>query len=301
MSTRSAEEEAVRAGLLYAVSAYLFWGLFPAYLKLLHGVPALEMLAHRTFWAVPFGALMLAPRGQWKEVFAAFRSRRVLMLLVVTSLAVTANSGLLAWTVVHGVVLQSSLANYLNPLMYVAVGVLFMREKLRPTQVAAVILAGLGVLALAIGLGEFPWVSILMALLFTVYGYIRKTVPVGAMPGLFIETAFMAPLAGLYLFSLEQSGVGAFGADRPGFSVLLVLLGPMAAVPLMLFALGARKLKMSTAGILQYITPTGHFILGIYFGEAFTLAHAVCFTLIWAALILFSMDAFGASRARAAR
>ncbi|MEX0643798.1 MAG: EamA family transporter RarD [Parvularculaceae bacterium] len=294
---RTPEEEAVRLGLICGVAAYAMWGLFPIYLKSLDGASAFEILAHRIIWSAPFGAIILFMRRQWLEVFSALRSPRVLLMLALSSIAIAANWGIYVWAVVSDKILQASLGYYITPLTYVAAGVFILGEKLRPAQVAAVVLAAIGVSVLTLGAGQFPWAAIALAILFTAYGYIRKTTPVGAMPGLFIETAILSPAALIYLVWLVSAGTAAFTTQGLGMDALLVFAGPVTVIPLVFFALAARRLRLSTIGFLQYIGPTGQFALGLYYGEAFTLAHAFCFAFIWAALILFSWDAANASRA----
>ena len=287
----------VRDGLIFAAGAYTLWGLFPLYLKSLENVSALEILAHRILWSVPFGALLLTLRQQWPEVKRAFGDRRVLIMLAIAAVSISANWLVYVWAVIHERVLEASLGYFINPLMYVAAGVFVLGEKLRRAQIAAVIIASAGVLVLTFGAGAFPWVSITLAVLFTAYGYIRKTTNVGAMPGLFIEVVMLAPLAFFYLAWLMQTGRAMFLAGDIGMDGLLILAGPATVLPLVLFALAARRLKLTTLGFMQYIGPTLQFALGIYFGEAFTLAHAICFGLIWVALAIFSFDAVRANRA----
>ena len=293
---RSAAESAIRLGLLAGLGAYTLWGLFPIYLKSLTGVSAFEILAHRILWSVPFGALILTLRKQWPEVIAALCDRRVIIMLMLAALSIAANWLIYVWAVINENVLEASLGYYINPLMYVAAGVLVLGEKLRRAQLAAVILAGFGVLVLTFGAGVFPWTSLALALLFTAYGYIRKTTNVGAMPGLFIEVLLLSPVAFLYLLWLINAGKAMFLSGDMGLNVLLVLAGPATVIPLVLFALSARRLKLTTIGFLQYIGPTFQFALGIYYGEKFTLFHAICFGCIWSALAIFSVDAMRANR-----
>ena len=288
---------AVRDGLIFGVFAYTIWGLFPIYLKLLSSVSALEILSHRILWSVPFGALLIALRGQWAEVKRAFTDRRVLMMLAIAALSISANWLIYVWAVINDRILEASLGYYINPLMYVAAGVFVLGEKMRRLQIFAIILAGAGVLVLTLGAGVFPWVSLALAVLFTAYGYIRKTTNVGAMPGLFVEVCLLSPIALLYLLWLFNTGAAVFLSGSVGMDFILVLAGPVTVVPLVLFALAARRLKLSTLGFLQYIGPTLQFALGLYFGEPFTLAHAICFGLIWTALAVFSFDAARANRA----
>ncbi|MEL6361528.1 MAG: EamA family transporter RarD [Pseudomonadota bacterium] len=285
------QDEAVRFGLIAGVMAYTFWGLFPIYLKMLSDVAVTEVLAHRILWSVPFGAIILSYRKQWPEVIRAVRQRKVILMLTISAIAISLNWLIYVWAVANDRVLEASLGYYINPLMYVAAGVLVLGEKLRPLQIGAVALATIGVLVLTFGVGSFPWVSITLAILFTAYGYVRKTTDVGAMPGLFVETSLLAPFALIFMIFLFSTGQNTFANTGSGMNVLLILAGPVTVGPLVLFALAARRLKLSTLGFLQYIGPTLQFFLGIYFGEAFTLAHGICFGLIWTALAVFSIDA----------
>ncbi|HXI88102.1 MAG TPA: EamA family transporter RarD [Parvularculaceae bacterium] len=300
LPSRALRQSEVGLGLLCGVAAFMIWGLFPLYLKQLSAASALEILAHRIVWSTPFGAIIIFARRQWPEVGAAFRSRRVLVMLTMSAFAIAANWGLYVWAVVNDRVLEASIGYYINPLMYVAAGVFVLGERLRRAQIAAIALAGAGVLILTIGASQFPWTAITLAVLFTAYGYIRKTAPVGAMPGLFIETLILSPVALAYIFWLMQTGAAAFAGADHRLTVLLVIAGPVTVIPLLFFALAARRLRLSTIAFLQYIAPTGQLILGLLYGERFTLAHAICFGFIWAGLALFSFDAARASRAPAA-
>ncbi len=287
----------IRNGILFAAGAYTLWGLFPIYLKSLEGVSALEILAHRILWSVPFGALLLTLRKQWPEVQRAFTDRRVLLMLAIAAVSISANWLIYVWAVIHDRVLEASLGYFINPIMYVAAGVFVLGEKLRRIQIVAVGLATTGVLILTFGGGAFPWVSIALAVLFTAYGYIRKTTNVGAMPGLFIEVVMLTPLALFYLIWLMQAGHAVFLSGDITMDSMLILAGPVTVLPLVLFALAARRLKLTTLGFMQYIGPTLQFILGIYYGETFSLAHGICFGLIWTALAIFSFDAVRVNRA----
>lgn len=298
-AAKAADE--IKLGLITGVAAYSLWGLFPLYLKLLSEVSALEILAHRVFWSVPFGAVLILMRKQWREVLTAIRSPQVVMLLLLSALAISSNWLIYVWAVINDRILEASLGYYINPLIYVAAGVFILGEKLRRAQIAAVGLAATGVLVLTFGAGVFPWVSLLLALLFTVYGYIRKTTPVGAMPGLFIETSLLAPFAAIYVLSLMNAGAAVFQAQSLGMDIILMLAGPVTVIPLVLFALSTRRLTLTTVGLLQYIGPTLQFLLGLYYGESFTVFHAISFGLIWTALAVFSFDAMRANRAASAK
>ena len=286
----------IRFGLVCGVVAYAMWGLFPIYIKAIDFADPAEIVAHRILWSVPFGAFILTLRAQWRETRAAVRSPRILGLLAIAAVFIAANWLVYVWCVANDRVLQASLGYYINPLVFIAAGVFFLKEKLSRTQIIAVALAAIGVAVLAFGAGVFPWPSFVLAFSFTAYGYVRKTTAVGAMPGLFIETVILSPIALLFLMWLQSQGTLALG--RHGFSAdfLLFLAGPVTVGPLVLFALAARRLTLTTIGFLQYIGPSGQFLLGLYYGEAFTPAHAVCFGLIWTALALTSIDAIRRNR-----
>ena len=288
---------AVRDGFVFAIGAYTLWGLFPIYLKALADVDVLEVLSHRILWSVPFAAALLTLRKQWPQVKAAIGERRIVMMLGLAAVSIATNWMIYVWAVANERVLEASLGYYINPLMYVATGVFVLGEKIRPVQTAAIALATAGVLVLTFGAGVFPWVSLTLAALFTAYGYIRKTTDVGALPGLFIEVTLLSPIALIYLIWLMNDGAATFLAQSAGMDILLILAGPVTVIPLVMFALAARRLQLTTLGFLQYIGPTLQFIIGIWYGEAFTIYHGVCFALIWIALAVFSVDAVRANRA----
>jgi chloramphenicol-sensitive protein RarD len=286
-----------RLGLACGVAAYAIWGLFPLYLKELDPAGAVEVVAHRIAWSVPFGALILALRRQWGETLKALSAPRIVALLALSAVLISVNWLVYVWAVANERVLQASLGYYINPLLFIAAGVFVLKERLTALQVVAVAMAALGVAALIVGAGVFPWPSFILAASFTAYGFVRKTTPVGAMPGLFIETLLLAPFAVATLIYLADSGALQFGRHGAGLDALLIAAGPMTVGPLVLFALAARRLSLTTIGFLQYIGPTGQFLLGLYYGEPFTPAHAVCFGLIWSALALTSVDAVRRNRA----
>ncbi len=290
------DAERGRTGLVAAITAYLSWGLLPFYLKAVQSVPALEILAHRVAWAIPFGALIIALRGQWGEVKRALTHRRTLLILLGTSGLIAVNWFVYIYAVVIGQVFQGSLGYYINPLMNVAVGVLFFQERLRNLQGAAVLLAAVGVAFLTFSGGQLPWISLVLAVSFTCYAVIRKQIAVGAMPGLFIETLVLVPVALAYLAWLFAQQSAVFLSASPGMSFLLTLAGPVTVVPLLMFAIAARRLQLTTIGILQFMAPTIQFFIGVYYGEVLTMAHIVCFTCIWVAITLFGWDAWAESR-----
>ena len=298
----SAERQSQRDGVLTALIAYVLWGVFPVYFKLVQAVPPTEVLVHRIVWAVPFGALILHVRRQWPEVRHAFASPSTIFWLALAALAISANWFIYIWAVQQEEVLQASLGYYINPLMYVLVGVAFLRERLRRAQVISVLLAAVGVGYLTIRGGEFPFVAVSLALLFTLYGVIRKQVAIGAMPGLFIETLLLFPFAVAWLGWLMVSQEAAFaGSGTVAMSLLLTLAGPLTVVPLLMFAIAARRLTLTVIGFMQFIAPTLQFVVGIFYGEVLTPAHLVCFGCIWAAVAIFSVDAYYQQKRRPPR
>lgn len=285
-------------GILSAVGAYTIWGLLPVFLIALRGVLAEEVLIHRVLWSVPFGALIIMTRRQWPDVRAALNSPKVMRALLASSFVIAINWLVYILAVQNGRIFEASLGYYINPLIYVLVGVVILGERLTAAQKAAVAMAAVGVGILTVYGGRFPAVSLILGVSFTAYGYIRKTAPVGAMPGLFIETLVLAPLALLWalVFLPEAS---AFATDA-STTLLLIAAGPVTVMPLLLFAIGARRLPLSTIGFLQFIGPTLQFIVGLIDGEAFTAAHQLCFAFIWTAAGIFAVDAFRRARWSAA-
>ena len=288
-----------RDGLIAAFLAYLMFGVLPVYFKVLADVGALEVLVHRIVWAVPFGALIIFVRRQWPEVRRALADGRVFGFLALAAVLIAGNWYVYIYAVQNDQIYQASLGYYINPLLFTVVGVFFFGEKLRRFQVAAVLLAAAGVLVLTFGGGQFPAIALLLGTLFTIYGVIRKRVVVGGMPGLFVETLVLFPLSAAYLLWIMGSGVSAFASGEPSMVGLLLLAGPVTVLPLLCFALAARRLNLSTVGMVQFLAPTLHFIIGLLYGEELTTAHVVCFSLIWLAVGLFSWDAWRASRIEA--
>ena len=287
-------------GIVPGLVAYLIWGFLPIYFKVTQHVGAFEVLAHRIVWALPFGALILLLRSQWPEVWRAVSSPRVLFWLVMASAMIAINWYVYIYAVQTEQVYQASLGYYINPLMYVLVGVAFLGERLRRLQVVSIVLATIGVLALTVSYGSLPWIALVLGISFTAYGVIRKQIPVGAMPGLFVETALLSPVAAGYLWMLIGAGQASFLSASTGNDLLLIIAGPLTVVPLLCFAIAARKLTLTAIGFMQFIAPTLQFSVGVAYGEELTVAHIVCFLFIWTAVGLFSFDVVRANR-RAAR
>lgn len=293
MSSNFGDKEA-RAGVFIGLLAYFMWGIFPVYFKWIASVDPLEVLGHRVIWAVPFGALIILARRQWLEVKRALVDRTMLAWLALAALCISTNWLIYIWAVQNNHIFETSLGYYINPLMYVGVGVALLGERLRRLQVVAVIFATFGVLFLTVSGGRFPWVALSLAGLFTAYGVIRKKIAIGAMPGLFIETLLLFPVAALWMTWLVATQQASLTAGDGGLSALLVLGGPITVLPLLFFAIAAKRVTLTTIGFMQFLAPTLQFFTGLYYGEQLTTAHLVCFGSIWSAVLFFSIDAFRA-------
>lgn len=282
-------------GLAYALAAYLSWGMLPLYFKALQPVPAPEILAHRVLWSLLLLAGLLAARGGAAAFRAPFR-RDKLPLLAVTTLLIAVNWLVYIWAVQVGRVLEASLGYFVNPLVNVLLGVAFLGESLSRRQKIAVALAAAGVAVLIVRAGAFPWVSLVLATSFGLYGLLRKRAAIDAVGGLLGETALLAPAALAYLLLRAHAGAGAFGSAA-GTSALLAAAGVITALPLVWFTLGVHRLRLSTMGLVQYVAPSGQFLLAVLiFREPFGRAHATAFAFIWASLALYSWDAFARVR-----
>lgn len=278
-------------GVAAAAAAYLVWGLFPLYFHALQGVPAGEVLAHRVAWSALFMAALVTALRRWPTVLLQLRRPGVMRTLTASALLISTNWLVYIWAVQSGRVLEASLGYFITPLVSVLLGVVFLREPLSRRQVAAVALAAAGVLWMVLRVGKVPWVALTLAGSFGLYGLLRKQVPVDAVAGLLAEVVVLAPLAVGWLLWLTWRGAGHLGSS-PGVTALLTLTGVVTAVPLLLFAMGVRRLSLATAGLLLYLNPTTQFALAVWrFGEAFTISHAVAFGCIWASLALYSSEA----------
>ncbi len=292
-----AASDLAREGLTAAIVAYLLWGFMPIYFFWMVQVPAFEMLAHRVLWAVPFGLLIVVVRRQLPQVLAIFKNPRHLRWLCLTGVVIGINWLTYIVAVQREEVFQASLGYYINPLLYVVVGVLFLGDSLSRAQWLAVVLATLGVLVLAVSGGKVPILALGLALSFTVYGVVRKQVPVGAMPGLLVETLLLAPFALAYLLWLYLSGQMLFLNTSSSQSIGMMLGGPFTVLPLLFFSIAARRLTLSSIGFLQFMAPTIQFGLAFYFGESLSTAALICFVLIWCGVGVFAWDGLSQWRA----
>ncbi|MBA4747817.1 MAG: EamA family transporter RarD [Sphingopyxis sp.] len=286
-----------RAALAQAVGAYFIWGFLPVYFNLLKAVPPLEVVAHRIIWSVLLLLAMLYFRQRLAALWEALTIRAMLLPMIATALLIGVNWLIYIWAVTNGQVAAASLGYFLNPLLNVLLGYLFLKERLTPWQWVAVALAGVGVAILAAGAIDALWISLSLALSFGGYGLIRKMAPVGPMVGLASETIILLPLAIAALTMWTVHGTGHFGAISGGIDALLVAGGVVTAVPLLLFASAARQMPYATIGLIQYIGPTIQFLLAIFlYREPLTTTHLVTFPLIWAGLLLYSWDMWRQSR-----
>ncbi|WP_028455309.1 EamA family transporter RarD [Chitinilyticum litopenaei] len=277
-------------GIIYAAAAYLLWGLLPLYLKALQDMPALEILLHRMVWSLFFLLGILALRRQWRWLHE-LQNRRVLGGFLLSALLLAGNWFIYIWAVHAGRVVDASLGYFINPLVSVLLGVIILHERLRRGQWLAIALAAAGVLWLTLQAGQLPWIAIALALTFGCYGLLRKTAGLGALEGLTLETLLLFPLALLALAWLMLHGGSRFVDGPDGLRLLALCAGPVTAIPLLLFAAGARSISMTQLGLLQYLGPTVQLLLGVLlWQEPFGLAKLLGFALIWAALLLFTAE-----------
>ncbi len=279
-------------GTLYAVSAFLAWGVLPLYWKQLQEVPALQIMLGRIVWSLLFLLVVITLRKRWPEFRGLFRERKLLLGLCSSSLLIAANWLTYIWAVNAEYIVESSLGYYMNPLITVLLGILVLKERPRCWQILAMLLALVGVLNSIIRLGSFPWIAITLALTFALYGLIRKLLAVESLLGLAVETALLTPIALLILGKDAWNGELAFGGDWPR-DLLLIGSGVVTALPLLCFASGTRRLPLSSVGFLQYLAPSCQLLIGIQvYHEPFPREQQITFGFIWIALLMYSVDAF---------
>jgi chloramphenicol-sensitive protein RarD len=279
------------AGVLYAGSAFLIWGLSPVYWKAMQSVPALEIVTHRVVWSFLFLVVLTLVQRRWGEFKDVLKTSRTLLILALTTLLVSCNWLLYIWAVNAGFMLQASLGYYINPLVNVMLGMVFLKERLRRPQALAVLLACAAVVYRTVSYGELPWIALTLGFTFGFYGLIRKVAPVSSLVGLTIETLLLTAPGIAYLVYLEGQGTGALFQFGGSLDALLIGTGVFTAVPLLFFNLGARRINLSTVGLMQYIAPSGMFLLAVLvYEEPFTAAQVWTFLLIWTALAIYSID-----------
>lgn len=279
----------MKKGVLSAVIAYALWGIFPVYFKALSAVPALQILAHRVVWSFVLLAAVLLVRREITGFRKAALHPRMIAQYALAAVLLAVNWGMYVWGVNAGYVVQTSLGYFINPLVSVLLGVFFLKERLRPLQWLAVGLAALGVLYLTISAGELPWIALVLAFSFGLYGLVKKTSPLAPLYGLSLETVilFLPGLAAL--IAVGAAGNGAFGSLSRGQDGLMILSGVVTVIPLLLFATATRTVPLSTIGLLQYIAPTTQLLLGVFlYHEPFSQSRLIGFSIIWAGLLLLS-------------
>jgi chloramphenicol-sensitive protein RarD len=281
----------MKRGVWYAVAAYTLWGVFPIYIKWLQAVPALEILAHRVVWSLVFVTALLTLQRHWKWVREVIARPAMLGRFVATATVVSMNWGIYIWAINSNRVVDASLGYFINPLVNVLLGALVLHERLRPGQWASVAIAASGVAWLTVQGGTLPWIGLTLAVSFGLYGLLRKTAALGALEGLTLETTLLFPIAFGYLVWLALNSQNTFVDATPAMRWMLVAAGPVTAVPLLLFAAGARRIPFTLLGLLQYIGPSIQLLLGVWlYHEPFAPAKAAGYALIWAALALYTAE-----------
>jgi chloramphenicol-sensitive protein RarD len=284
-------------GALYAALAFALWGIFPLYFRQIASVPSGEILVHRIVWSLVFVLVVLTLRRQWAWVRPVLRSPRVLLAFAASAVLLSVNWLTYIWAVNNGHVIEASLGYFINPLVNVLLGYTVLHERLRPVQWLALGIAAAGVLWLAVLAGHPPWIALALAASFGAYGLMRKVASLGALEGLTLETLLLAPIAIAVLGVWMWQGTSVFPAPEAGTNLWLIAAGPITAVPLLLFAAGARQISLTTLGLLQYIGPTIQLAIGLWiFHEPFSAKRLMGFALIWAALALYSAEGWWRSR-----
>ncbi len=281
-------------GVIYAVSAYILWGILPIYWKLINSVAAIEILSHRILWAFVFTIIIIAAAKEWKALKLIMKDKKQMFYIFIASILIAFNWGLYIWAVNSDKILDASLGYYINPLFAVALGMLIFKEKLNYWQLGALLTASMGVIIKTLQYGKIPWVSLGLAVSFGLYGAMKKLIRTNSIVGLTLETTMLAPVAAIYIGIRQMSGVGAFGREGIGVILLLIGSGIVTAVPLLLFSSGAKRLPLSVLGFTQYIAPTISLLIGIFvFHEVFTTVDMMSFGLIWIALAIYSFSQMG--------
>lgn len=296
-AARPAETGDTLAGFMFALSAYGLWGLMPLYMKLVAHIPAAEVVAHRALWSVPVAGVVLLALRRTADIAAALRSPRTLMMAALTAGLISINWGIYVWAIAVDRAIETALGYYINPLVAILMGAVLLGEKLSRAQIVSVLLACAAVVVLTVEAGGLPWVSLALAFSFACYGFLRKTLPIGPSQGFFLEVIILSVPASVFVSWLAISGQSHFRLDEPMDMVLLILCGPVTAIPLILFAFGAKLLRYSSIGIMQYIAPTMITIIAVFvFQEPFGAARILAFALIWTALAIFTWSMLKQSR-----
>jgi chloramphenicol-sensitive protein RarD len=285
-------------GLIFAIAAYVMWGVLPIFMKALSHLPAAEIIAHRVLWSLPIAGVVLIWQGRTAEVHAALRSPRLLAMAALTAILISVNWTIYVWAIANGHTLDAALGYYINPLFSIFLGATLLKEKLSRGQIAAIVLAACAVIILTISAGTLPLVAVGLTLSWGFYAYCKKSLPLGPNQGFTLEVLLLAPFATVFLIWQAMQGQAHFAQD--GFdTAMLIACGPITAIPLLFYANGAKLIRLSTIGILQYIAPTMIFLCAvILFREPFDGARLVAFPMIWAALVIYTATLLGQARQR---
>lgn len=296
MATPASQDSA--KGFAFALTAYLMWGGLPLYMKALEAVPTLEVLAHRVIWSVPLALVILLALGRTRDLLRAFRTPRMLGMGMVTAALISVNWGVYVWAVQSGQAMEAALGYYINPLFSVFMGWLLLNERLTRLQWAAVALALAAVLVLTLEAGRLPMVALALTLSWGFYAYFKRALPIGPNQGFALEVILLLPFALGYAIYLGGTGQAVFLAGDLWLTALLVGCGAVTAIPLMIYANGAKLLRLSTIGIMQYIAPSFIFVIAVFvFGEEFGQARMIAFPMIWLALVLYGFELIRRARA----
>ena len=297
----AAYDEDTPRGFAFALTAYLLWGFLPLYMKAVNHIPALEVVAHRVIWSVPIAAVVLIWLGRTQDIRAAFRSPRTMGMALITAALITVNWLIYVWSVGAGRAVETALGYYINPLFSIFLGAVLLRERLDGRQKTAILLAVAAVGLLALETGSLPWVSVGLALTWGLYAFFKKSLPVGPNQGFFLEVLILTVPAIGYIAYVEANGTGHFGSTGMTDIWLLLGCGLVTAVPLMIYANGAKLLRLSTIGIMQYIAPTMIFFIAVFiFKEPFGPYKMAAFVLIWIALAIYTSSLLRSRKARQA-
>ncbi|MCR6498785.1 EamA family transporter RarD [Shinella sp. CPCC 101442] len=286
-------------GFAFALTAYVIWGFLPFFMKAVAHIPASEVVAHRIIWSVPLAGLVLVWLGRTSEIRTALRSPRMIAMATLTAVLITINWGIYVWAIGAGRAIETALGYYINPLFSIFLGAVLLKEKLDRAQIVAIALAAVAVAILAFDAGGLPWVSLSLCMSWGFYAFCRKALPIGPNQGFFLEVLILSVPAIGYVIWLESTGNGHFGDTGMTDVLWLLSCGVVTAIPLMIYANGAKLLRLSTIGIMQYIAPTMIFIIAVFaFGEPFGTTKLIAFVFIWAALFIYSGSMLRSVRAR---
>lgn len=300
MSTPSPKNEDSLRGFGFALTAYLLWGFLPIFMKAVAHISPAEVIAHRVIWSIPIAGAVLIWLGRTQDVLRALRNPRMLGMASMTAALITANWGIYVWSIGAGHALDAALGYYINPLFSVFLGAILLGERLSLAQKCAIALAAAGVLVLTIEAGKLPWAALGLTITWGFYAYLKKSLPIGPNQGFFLEVLILLPFAIGYVIWLTLHGTGHFFAGSSRDTVLLLACGLVTAVPLMIYANGAKLLRLSTIGILQYIAPTMIFLTAVFvFGEPFGTGRMIAFPMIWLALLIYTHSMLRQARAKA--